>query len=464
LADPVQTTPESIATMQSPQSHFPTHRQAGQTRAATIIFIGVLGLSAAIFFAFTLPKIQDGKAAAGNPAPTAQVPPAGASLKPDPAHPAGVPDTPATTRPVIPGEPSQVLELLARGLVEGQAAAALEMLGADVVSPETLEKLQSLLGKDGYELDPSNAVSELGRQPNLQRWSLNLRKKGKPDEKAAIELDFARQPDGSWKPSRLRLPGEGGDPNGQVLANAEALDTALSFVRAVISQDFPVASKYVDHSRVNDATIAGLCILFEEGSFTLKKDRPLVATVARDTVSWFLAQVVSEQLQTESRFGLVLQRDAGKPWLITEVNLDRILSVYASRFGDGDVYFTPLVRNPQGGDSVVLYFAYNSAELHPRTKRQIEIVSSILKADPARKLKIWGHTDAIGTDDYNRGLSNARANTVRDTLIGFGVPPDQVSVEGFGATRPRRANFNPDGTDNPEGRRVNRRAEIYLDF
>ena len=75
-----------------------------------------------------------------------------------------------------------------------------------------------------------------------------------------------------------------------------------------------------------------------------------------------------------------------------------------------------------------------------------------------------GHTDAKGTTDYNKNLSEHRAWAVRDAIIGFGVATDQVTVEGFGASRPRQANFNPDGSDNPDGRKVNRRAEVYLDF
>ena len=324
-------------------------------------------------------------------------------------------------------------------------------------------KLESLLGGDAFQIDPGNPLGELGRQADLQRWAINLRHR-QTGIKATIELDFTRQADGSWKPAALRLPGDGVGPTGDLIADNQAMDTALAFIQAVISQDFARARKHVDGSKVNDATIAGLCILFEEAAFSLKKDKPLVATVAKDDVAWFLAQVEGKDDGSASRFGIVLQREPGKPWLITEVNLDRLLAAYASRFSEGDVYFTPIVRNPQGGDSIVLYFAYDSGELHPRTRRQIEIVASVLKADTARKLKISGHTDALGREDYNDQLSRARAEAVRKALEEFGVPPAQISVQGFGASRPRRENFNPDGTDNPEGRRVNRRAEIYLDF
>ena len=69
-----------------------------------------------------------------------------------------------------------------------------------------------------------------------------------------------------------------------------------------------------------------------------------------------------------------------------------------------------------------------------------------------------------GSDDYNVNLSNQRANSIREALISMGVSPEQVVTEGFGSTKPRRPNFNPDGSDNPIGRSENRRAEVYLDF
>ena len=433
----------------------------GSSRTPLLVFSSILLAGGLTFFVFTLPALR-GKADRRQQSATV-VPPApeatGATIPT-----AGTPDRapPPVPPPVRLRDPAAVLEAVAQGLLAGDAESLLRILGPEVVTTGKLEAARRLLGPDGFEVDPANAVGEIGRTPTLQRWAINLRKRGNPETKSRLELDFARQADESWKPSRLHLPGEE-NPQGFV-ADAEALTTAQSFVEAVERQDFPAARRLVDHNDVSDATIAGLCIIFEEGGFALRKDKPLVATVAKPNVAWFLAQMVSDQLQTESSFGLVLQREQGDPWLIKQVNLDRILSVYAKRLGEGDINYTPLVRNPQGGDSVVLYFEFDSERILPRTLRQVEIVAAVLKADPGRKLRIWGHTDAKGTTDYNKNLSEHRAWAVRDAIIGFGVATDQVNVEGFGASRPRQANFNPDGSDNPDGRKVNRRAEVYLDF
>ena len=88
----------------------------------------------------------------------------------------------------------------------------------------------------------------------------------------------------------------------------------------------------------------------------------------------------------------------------------------------------------------------------------------MLKSDPNKKITLSGHTDALGTDDYNNRLSANRADTVRDFLAAAGVPAEQIVTIAKGASQPRRPNVTETGEDNPEGRRANRRTEIYLDF
>ena len=67
-----------------------------------------------------------------------------------------------------------------------------------------------------------------------------------------------------------------------------------------------------------------------------------------------------------------------------------------------------------------------------------------------------GHTDAVGSDSYNRELSLARADTVRDALEIYGVNPARVQAEGRGEAEPRASN------DNEAGRATNRRVEILI--
>jgi outer membrane protein OmpA-like peptidoglycan-associated protein len=102
---------------------------------------------------------------------------------------------------------------------------------------------------------------------------------------------------------------------------------------------------------------------------------------------------------------------------VNEVNLDQLIADYAKRFAGGDLYYTPIIKNPQGGDTLVLYFEFDEDQIAPRTKRQLEIVARILSKDGGKKLTITGHTDALGGADYNTGLSSRRADIVRDFLV-----------------------------------------------
>jgi outer membrane protein OmpA-like peptidoglycan-associated protein len=70
----------------------------------------------------------------------------------------------------------------------------------------------------------------------------------------------------------------------------------------------------------------------------------------------------------------------------------------------------------------------------------------------------------MGTADYNHSLSSRRAEVVRKFLIKAGAAPGQIITVAKGSSQPRRPNLTASGEDNPEGRRANRRTEIYLDF
>jgi outer membrane protein OmpA-like peptidoglycan-associated protein len=69
---------------------------------------------------------------------------------------------------------------------------------------------------------------------------------------------------------------------------------------------------------------------------------------------------------------------------------------------------------------------------------------------------VEGHTDSVGGEEYNQKLSEERADSVRDYLVGQGVSHDIVSARGFGKTRPVASN------DNAAGRQQNRRVELVV--
>jgi outer membrane protein OmpA-like peptidoglycan-associated protein len=101
-------------------------------------------------------------------------------------------------------------------------------------------------------------------------------------------------------------------------------------------------------------------------------------------------------------------------------------------------------------------FQTGKFELKPEARERLAKVSGILLAYSSLKVAIEGHTDAIGSDEYNQRLSEQRASAVREYFIGQGVAPPSVTSRGLGKMQPIASN------DSPEGRQKNRRVELVL--
>ena len=100
-------------------------------------------------------------------------------------------------------------------------------------------------------------------------------------------------------------------------------------------------------------------------------------------------------------------------------------------------------------------FEFNSAELTAGAKEILMKVVRTLKDYAEMTLMIKGHTDSVGSDEYNLGLSDRRANSVRQYLVNQGIDPSRLSSKGYGEAEP----IAPNNTD--EGRAKNRRIEFY---
>lgn len=359
-------------------------------------------------------------------------------------------------------DPALLVEQIGRNLEAGQVRAAANMIGRKALSEGQFKQLQKLALDAQLKLNMKRPISEIGElEVNKRaRWALNL----EDDYGSRIYLDLLRK-QGKWAVQKVALPeavGEGA-PARAVLVDALGITDA--FLQAALKQSFTTAKSFVNSAEVSDAKIAGLCIVFEEGEYQLRQNGPLRALYHRNNTAAFLANVETSDGSDVAQFGVNVQRlDENSPWRVTEINLDQLLADYAQRVAGGDIYFTPLIRNPKGGDTLILYFGFDEETLTPRTERQLEIVSLLLQVDSKKVLTLSGHTDAIGSEAYNKSLSGRRAETVRQFLVDSGVDTDQIKTVALGKSKPRRPNTTEAGEDNPDGRRANRRTEIYLDF
>jgi outer membrane protein OmpA-like peptidoglycan-associated protein len=101
-------------------------------------------------------------------------------------------------------------------------------------------------------------------------------------------------------------------------------------------------------------------------------------------------------------------------------------------------------------------FDTGSSTLKQGAREKLAKISGILLAHRGLTLQIEGHTDSVGSDDFNQLLSERRSDAVRDYLAEEGVPVSSMTARGFGKTQPVASN------DTTEGRQRNRRVELVV--
>ncbi len=101
-------------------------------------------------------------------------------------------------------------------------------------------------------------------------------------------------------------------------------------------------------------------------------------------------------------------------------------------------------------------FDTGSSTLKPGAREKLAKISGILLAHKGLTLQIEGHTDSVGSDDFNQQLSERRSDSVRDFLAEEGVATSAMSARGFGKTQPVASN------ETAEGRQRNRRVELVV--
>jgi outer membrane protein OmpA-like peptidoglycan-associated protein len=163
----------------------------------------------------------------------------------------------------------------------------------------------------------------------------------------------------------------------------------------------------------------------------------------------------------------------GEFLLILPLNKDYALNVskegylfYSDHFslsGKGNS-FDPITKEVplqpvKVGETVVLkniFFDTDKYDLKPESRTELEKLAALLKNNPKMKIEISGHTDIVGTPEYNQKLSENRAKAVYDYLVANGIVAGRLTYAGYGLTRPIDTN------DTDPGRANNRRTEFSI--
>ena len=102
------------------------------------------------------------------------------------------------------------------------------------------------------------------------------------------------------------------------------------------------------------------------------------------------------------------------------------------------------------------FFNYKTSELDALGEREVERIAALLHQKPQRPVVIEGHTDDIGSDNYNQALSAKRADAVKSALIAHGIERERLTIAPMGETLPVAF----DSTR--QGRAKNRRVEVII--
>ncbi len=109
-----------------------------------------------------------------------------------------------------------------------------------------------------------------------------------------------------------------------------------------------------------------------------------------------------------------------------------------------------------------IFFAFDRFDIRPEYFDNLDRLGVFMLNNPNAQIEIGGHTDWLGTSEYNYLLSYHRAKAVKDYLVAKGCNPANIITTKYGKTQPIASNIGTDGKDNPAGRRLNRRAEFSV--
>lgn len=120
----------------------------------------------------------------------------------------------------------------------------------------------------------------------------------------------------------------------------------------------------------------------------------------------------------------------------------------------------PVEEMPVTSKLIVLrglsFFDFDKSDIRPDSRPVLDEAASILRENKEVTISVEGHTDAMGSDEYNQGLSVRRAEAVFRYMVNRGVAPERMEVFGYGESRPVADN------DTESGRAQNRRVELHV--
>ena len=344
---------------------------------------------------------------------------------------------------------------------------------------DLIESFQNTLKSKGIEKLQIKNVYPISKDDDLKRFSLQIDEVSSDDNKFdkidRLHVEVKKSVSGKQEITKIILPKRLQnesyntlglkDKNIKILYEDDVFYITDYFITALSELNYESAISYCLSGGALAEQIAGLCIMIEGARFKTSEEKPFEIVEADSNLVTLRIHLDSIDDRKSFYFKVRLERQTSKDydsWKINRIYLDEAFTSYFSP-EDTSVPYVPIRTDLGSGDCVVIYFDFKSSGLHPRAQKQLQILTDVFREMPAKAVKIHGHADEIGTDEYNLNLSLERAENVRNHLISGGIEPKKVSILGKGESEEWLPNRLANGNDNPIGRSYNRRVEIWLD-
>ena len=347
---------------------------------------------------------------------------------------------------------------------------------SEFLSDGIVENIKNVLKEGGIENIEIKQIYPLAKDNETERFSVSIADKDSAgDLSEKIHVGIKKLSSGDPKISEINLSknlsSKANFSNRENIFDVkvnhhdDALFVADYFVSALRDLNYETAVSYCLPDQGLVEKIAGLCIMIEGGKFIVSQENPIEILESLENSSVLRIHLDSTNNQKTFNFTIQLSSEyqgQNSLWNINKIYLEEAFSSYFS-LEDTKFPFVPVRTDLNTGDCLVVYFDFKSSELSQRSKNQLQILADVLNIIQKSSLKIYGHADEIGSQDFNMNLSIERAFSVKNFLISKGIETSKIDVYGKGESQEWLPNRLASGTDNPIGRSYNRRVEIYLD-
>ena len=279
--------------------------------------------------------------------------------------------------------------------------------GADVAAAESFQKASKLL---------EQAESYQARKAGSKPVAMTAREAVQTAEDARL-ITLKRQEEDRLAAERAASAEREAQANAATdRANTEADDAARARARA--EADTAAARSQAERAKLEAEVAAQRAALDKEAALTASEQARRAALEQAEREKQELRNKLAEQLNK-----VLETRDSARGLI---VNMSDVL------------------------------FDTGKFTLRPVAREKLSQLSGIVLAHPSLKLEVEGHTDSVGSDEYNMTLSQNRANAVRDFLTQHGMNTSSLTSHGFGESQPVATN------DTDSGRQQNRRVELVV--